>query len=56
MLDDCEVVARDDALDGRNHNLVGEALGQWLEELLEECRRHCEDDDVGIAHNGVYIV
>ena len=55
MFDDGQVVARDDTLDGRDHDLIGKAYGQRFEELLEKCRGHREDYYVGIAHHLVDI-
>ena len=56
MLHNCEVVARDDTLDHRYHNLILKAHGEWLEELGEECRGHSQNNDVGIAHHIVDVL
>ena len=55
ILDDGLVVARDDALDGRNDEFVTERNGQRGEEILEVGRRRGEDHDVGVAHHGVEV-
>ena len=55
VLHDGLVVARDDALDGRNDELVTERNSQRGEEILEVGRRRGEDHDVGVAHHGVKV-
>ena len=55
VLHDGLIVARDDALDGRNDEFVTERNGQRGEEILEVGRRRGEDHDVGVAHHGVEV-
>ena len=56
ILDDGLVVARDDALDGRNDKLVLERNGQRFEEGLEVGRGGGQDEDVGFADDPVQVV
>ena len=55
VLHDGLIVARNDALDGRNDEFVAERHGQRGEEILEVGRRDGEDHDVGVAHHGVEV-
>jgi len=49
IFNDGLVVARDDALDGRNDKLVLERNGQRFEEGLEVGRGGGQDEDVGFS-------
>ena len=50
------VVARDDALDGRDDELVVKGLGQRFEKGLQVGRRGGQDEDFGVAHHLVQVV
>ena len=56
VLHDGLIVARNDALDGRNDEFVAERHGQRGEEILEVGRRGGQYHDVGVAHDGVEVV
>ena len=56
VFDDGFVVARDDALDGRNDEFVVQRNRQRFEECLEVGRGGRQDDDVGVADYGIEVV
>ena len=56
VLHDGLVVARDDALDGRDHEFVAERRAERFEEGFQVGRRGGQDDHLGLAHHGVEVV